>query len=356
MWTMIVNISCLIFVSFSRKKTSTSRSVKHIIAYVIVLALYTSLVCMANGEMNSYTLGKPLRLLFVLLMFNIISTRISGYKTVEIVWGLSLALMIHLVCVYLQFLFPETKLLFYSILDSDKDVVDLRLRAFGLCTSFDGAGLYICVLQTLLWVIFKTSHSRWIFSLCFASFIGCFLVSRLSMAVSSVYMAMMLLTIFKNDKKFSFLFVLPVVFVGCYYAYGYAQSIMLDANIEESYRHESVEYLTGEMLELPSSFLDTLIGTGNRAPSSDIGYVNIIYMIGLIGLGLVLSMYLYTIKSIKFCKIYHRDVYLFMLLFIVLLFIFNYKLLLLYARGINDVYLLLIFIIGQKQNYLKYEK
>lgn len=355
LWSIGANVLFLFILLNKKSINAGSNYIGTIIRINIILVIYTFLICMINNNFDTYTFGKPLRLLFVVLVFSILSTKLKNYSYKEIGTGLGLALCIHLACVYIQFLFPDTKSFFYSFLDSEKEVIDLRLRSFGLCTSFDASGLYLCVLITLLWISFKRNHSRLLFVLCFASFVSCFIVSRFSMIISSIFMVLMLISLLKNDKKFAFFFVIPILAIGIYYIYGIAQSILLESNIEESYRHESIEYLLGDMLQLPPGLLETLLGTGSAADNSDIGYVNIIYMIGILGLSLVLSMYFNMLMRIKTLLKTNKDVFLFMLLFLLLLLVFNYKLLLLYARGINDIFILLSFIIIRKQKNILYE-
>ena len=140
-----------------KSNSRISKSKRGIITSLIILCLYTLLVCVANVEFNSYTLGKPLRLIVFYALFIYLSGRLSTYKNGEIVGGVLLALLLHLGCVYGQFFFPSTKVVFTSFLrfDDKLEILEDPLRAFGLDASFDGAGLDICVLLVLLWLIFK---------------------------------------------------------------------------------------------------------------------------------------------------------------------------------------------------------
>ena len=329
--------------------------IKSILKLLVFLLFYTLVVCIVNMSFSSYSIGKPLRLLFACLFFFAISKKIYLYSQKEFEYGIIGGLGIHLASIYIQFFKPETKMLFYSFLDTEKeDITNYALRSFGLCSSFDAAGLYLCVLIVLLWIIFKREKKFIYLFFSFITLVGCFLVSRTSMIVSSVFFILLLFSLMKNNRKHFFIATTLVV-IGVFYTWNYAGVILQAIDIEQSYRPESQQYLTGEMIFLPSSIVETIIGTGENAHNSDIGYVKIIYMIGLFGLCTVLLLYWKTIKQIRYCKKIIPDMYQFMVLFLLLLFLFNYKLLLLYSRGINDLYFLLIFVLLRKQQMYAYE-
>ena len=329
-----------------------SKSERGLISLLMVLCIYTILVCVANVEFNSYTLGKPLRLIVFYALFIYLSGRLSTYKVEEIAGGVLLALLMHLACVYGQFFFPSIKNIFTSFLrfDDKLEILEDPLRAFGLDASFDGAGLDICVLLVLLWLIFKRTKDIKYFLLAGMALLGCFMVGRTAMLVGSAVFAMMLLSLLRKNKIY-FLFAAMIFGVAVFYLWDVFQFYMDNNDVMQSYRPETVNWLTSDrMLFLPDSILGSIFGTGLSPSNSDIGYIKIIHMIGFVGLLLVLYLYISTIKAIKPFKRIDKDVNTFMLIFLLLLLAYNYKLLLLYSRGINDVYFLLIFIILRKQS------
>lgn len=316
--------------------------------------MYTMMICQINVSDSLYALGKPLRFIFTLVVFAYLSTRFAKYNIKEIVTALVLALLIHLAFVYIEFFIPSVKTVVLSYLDTEKeDIINLPLRAFGLCSSFDGAGLVLCVLQALLWMLSLQKKSALLFILCLLSFIACFLVSRTSMLVSTVFMVLIIISFAKNNKKFLFFFVVPVFIIGGFYVYDLAKDILSENVIEQSYRIESSEKLTGEMLYLPDSAFGTLFGTGDRSELSDIGYINQIFMVGIVGLLWILSIYYQTYIAVRKMRCQYKYESWFLIIMLVLLLAFNYKLSFLYSRSVSDVYFLLVFIMLRKFHSVK---
>ncbi len=326
-----------------------NKTVRSIIISAVLLGTYTVFICLINTSDSLYAIGKPLRFVFTLVVFAYLSTRFAKYNIKEIVTALVLALLIHLAFVYLEFFIPSLKTVIFSYLNTEKnDIVNLPLRAFGLCSSFDGAGLALCVLQALLWMLTLQKKSALLFTLCILSYVGCFMVSRTSMLVSTIFMVLILISFVRKNKKFLFFFIVPVFIIVGLYVYDLAKDILSDSIIEQSYRMESSEKLTGEMLYLPDSIFGTLFGTGDRSEFSDIGYVNQIFMVGIWGMLWILSIYYQTYYAVRQRKYQYKYESWFLIIMLGLLLAFNYKLSFLYSRSVSDVYFLLVFIMLRK--------
>lgn len=340
---------CLSMLPASSQTAYGNKTIRNIIISAILLGVYTLFICIINTSDSLYAIGKPLRFIFTLVIFAYLSTRFAKYNIKEIVIALVLALLIHLAFVYLEFFIPSLKTVIISYLDTEKeDIINLPLRAFGLCSSFDGAGLVLCVLQALLWMLTLQKKSALLFSLCLLSYVGCFMVSRTSMLVSTIFMILILISFAKNNKKFLFFFIVPVFIIAGFYVYDLAKDILSDNIIEQSYRMESSEKLTGEMLYLPDSVFGTLFGTGDRSEFSDIGYINQIFMVGILGLLWILSIYYQTYIAVRRMRYQYKYESWFLIIMLVLLLAFNYKLSFLYSRSVSDVYFLLVFIMLRK--------
>ena len=340
---------CLSMLPASSQTAYGNKTIRNIIISAILLGVYTLFICIINTSDSLYAIGKPLRFIFTLVIFAYLSTRFAKYNIKEIVSALVLAVLIHLAFVYLEFFIPSLKTVIISYLDTEKeDIINLPLRAFGLCSSFDGAGLVLCVLQALLWMLTLQKKSALLFSLCLLSYVGCFMVSRTSMLVSTIFMILILISFAKNNKKFLFFFIVPVFIIAGFYVYDLAKDILSDNIIEQSYRMESSEKLTGEMLYLPDSVFGTLFGTGDRSEFSDIGYINQIFMVGIWGVLWILSIYYQTYIAVRRMRYQYKYESWFLIIMLVLLLAFNYKLSFLYSRSVSDVYFLLVFIMLRK--------
>lgn len=351
-----------IFISLFNTRRTCNKIVKHsIFKNLAFLIFYTFIVCIANDNFSTYTLGKPLRLLFFCLMFNWVSRRVSLYSYKELITGVVCAFLTHLACVYLQFFIPATKLIFYSFLRTEDriDITEDPLRAFGLDASFDGSGLDLCVLLTILWLVFRRTNNMNIFFLSFFTLVGCFMVGRTAMVLGMILFVLMILSLVKSHKIYFFLTII-ISIIGVCYIYDIAMVYINSNDVSQSYSMYTVQWLTSDrMLFLPNSIFGTLLGTGLSPKDSDIGYIKIIHMIGIIGLFFVMKFYMNMILQVKKFSKYNRDITLFMMIFAFLLMAYNYKLLLLYSRGINDVFILFVFILFRRLAYerklFKYE-
>ena len=320
----------------------------------LFLLVYTVFISITATKLDYNVLFKPARFLFVLVVFNIITQRLHSFTLKEICISLFLVFLLHVLCVYIEFLIPSTRDLIYSFLeDFQTDEEDVRLRAKGLCSSYDEAGLVLCVIQSYIYCLFRYRRSKLLFLALLVSIVASLLVSRTTMLVSAVFAVIMMLSFLKHERGFFFLFIVPVLAIVAYYVYGLVELYLAAENLEESYYSGSAEILTTDrMLFLPDTAFGIIFGTGKNPVTSDIGYIKIIHMIGFFGLFVVLFLYYYTFKIIKKVKEIDYNVFLFLFLFLSLLIIFNYKLLMLYARGINDLYFLLLFMIINNKHIL----
>ena len=344
----------ILAIVFGTERKAAIPNIRMIWTISIFLIIYTTMVALSSTKIEVEVIFKPIRFLFMLVIFNIITKKLHNYTLKEICISLALVFSIHIFCTYIEFLIPSTRDIIYSFLEDFHGTGDdVPLRTKGLCSSYDEAGLVICVAQSFLYCLFRKDRNKMVFACLIVTIIASLLVSRTTMLVSGFFVSLMLLSFLKHEKKFFFFFILPIVAIVAYYVYGLIEFYLAAENFEESYYSGSAEILTTDrMLFLPQTYFGIIFGDGKNPVTSDIGYIKIIHMIGFFGLLLVLYLYYRTYKLFKTCKQYNFEVYLFMLLFLALLIVFNYKLLMLYARGINDLYFLLIFMIINNKHIL----
>ncbi len=106
----------------------------------------------------------------------------------------------------------------------------------------------------------------------------------------------------------------------------------------------SVEALTNEHLIVYKNldFFQLIFGAGNSS-ESDIGYIQLLFQVGLTGLFIIIMMHIWATKRTIYAHPINEDMkilQLFCVFYIILLSIFNYKILLLYSRGFYDFYIL----------------
>jgi hypothetical protein len=266
-------------------------------------------------------------------------------------------------------LFPSTKDFFGSISGYEKK--DFALRAFGFYSSYDATGLNIC-LGICLWGLLYFYYRQFVFLILIAiSFIATAYVSRFTMIFAVICFLLAFLFIFfsKNQKPSHKLLVPLIVIVAIYGFYQYAYPILEatfglsdnDNEITQSYAIASHNILLNDMVFFPDNLLSTLLGEGIDPKETDIGYVKIVFMIGLSGLLMISSLFLYSFLYFrrKVAIINHDNnikiIWGVVISLGLLMFIFNTKLLLLYSRGFQDTFTIVIFSLNKfliRQNIL----
>lgn len=350
-YIVAADIFFLFFAVISHVSVKMDRKTKIIFKNVLWILLYTLIVSVANQEFSSYTIGKPLRLLLFLYIYNIAGNIFYKFSEKEIDYGLALALLINVIFIYIEFFVPSTKDVIYSLLDTDKELKDVFLRSFGLYSSYDFTGLCVNILMLYLYILIRKTKNVLLTIPFVGTFIASFLVSRLTMMVSSMISFLFLFEMYKRQRKTFLFLVFPIIgFIG-YQVYEYAIILIDSVNINESYNESSFDILKDSMLFFPDSILECLFGTGLTQGGSDIGYVKLVFMIGIIGTVMILRLYIKGYKMLPRVSDSYARLFLFSVM--ILLFAYNSKLLFLCSRGISDLFFLLLIIYYKKAIYEK---
>jgi hypothetical protein len=355
---IILNVLVLSFFFLSRQKISLLNKYQiNTILFSLIIVGATLISSISNLHFSSYVWGRNIRITISLILFALIANNfLYKIKSKEIIISLIITLLINVIVVYIEMIFPSIKDFLYKIFDTEKELKELKFRAFGLFTSFDACGLSICVLMSILIALNNKIKKNVIIPLFIFSYLSIFFVSRTTMIVGSILLLIFIKVIYKKNKFLLYFVILPFLALVAYKAYYYLSNLINNNTIilNESYG-DSYEVLTKKMLFFPENFYSLLIGTGESMASSDIGYVKIIFMSGITGLLLIIALYNYTLFDLKkFCNFEdsNKRIYNFFLLFYLLLLIYNYKLLLLYSRTCSDLYFLLIFSFEARYRYL----
>lgn len=347
------------FIAFLNSGNNVIFSKLHKIALglSILLFCWVIIVSIANDVFDDYVIGKFFRTFLNTLLLAIIFKNLN-FNSSQFFKAIIIALMLNTVVVYIQILFPSSKELFIGITGFSKKKG--ILRSFGLFSSYDFAGLTTCITMVVLWLGFLFKKKNFFFVLYFIVLLSSLSISRFTMVVSVlVFMGSFYYFYRKKGNYFiKYLVLFPLIsFVGYYtfnkfYAFiNFSLNSSSNEDINQSYSTQSTDILLNKMAVLPQDVLSTILGTAKSIDSSDIGYVKIIFMIGIVGLMLILYFYYSLLKNI-IIKI-NNDVtfssddkrYLIILLraVVLLLILFNSKLLLIYSRGTNDFFLILLF-------------
>jgi hypothetical protein len=270
--------------------------------------------------------------------------------------SLGITLLLNVFIVYIQTFFPSSKNLFRNITGYDKGI--LLLRSFGLYSSYDACGLNICI-GMVFWGILYYYYRKIIYILFFfITFFSTALVSRYSMFVAAViflFLLIRILSINKIKKEVliqNILISIIALFMGFSF-YVYVTPILRSDTSVGGYHTGSIDALFDTMLFLPDDIFSIFIGEGID-PLSDIGYVKYIFIFGLVGLIMILYLYIYCIvylrKIIRKLSVPLKEIHIiyWILFFLMLLiFVFNYKLQLLYMKNFHSLFIIIAFILNK---------
>jgi hypothetical protein len=323
---------------------------------IFVWSIATSI---ANDTLSSYVIGRFGRIVLNTVLISFI-IRNAHFSFRSFITATGITLIINVLVVYIQWLYPASKDYFLNIAEFTKEIRG-NLRAFGLYASFDSCGLNIIAGMAFWGILFYYYRTKLFILFLLLAFTSTLFVSRTTMIVAGVFLLIIYLFIFKISKKYFILLGLLYIPIGIYF---YRQAILfLDLNsyyyigydAERSYAKYSLDVLTGRMFFFPQDILNLFFGEGIEPDSSDIGYIKLIFMIGIFGLLIIMFLYLYIIfflnKKIKNDNNRENRMILYFstALFIAML-IFNFKLLLLYGRGFHDIFILMCFTLNKFLN------
>jgi len=283
-----------------------------------------------------------------------------------------LALLIHAIAIISVILMPEIR----PFLDTYTGYTGkiLPIRSCGLLSGYDSAG-FLCLLGVILsfsMFVFKGRKGNlYLFSL-LIFLMAIFLTGRFSIVLGIMLNFFILAyLLFKGSIKLKvispvilFMFVLTFVnfvlplFTSIDQLAEYVGHYESSIDFSKSYGVGGYDALTERMWIFPDSFLGLLFGLGIDPPV-DIGYVRILFMVGIVGFTILLGTYIYVgVKSYKifrtslnhtcnrFTNVKLTSIKVascVMLMLIVLIFIFNVKLLFFHSRIFYELMIILFF-------------
>ena len=360
----IVNLFILFLITTRKGELlAFSNFQKYLIKYSSLLLLLSVLISLANLTFDPYVLGKFLRSLINTILLCLIINNLN-FKKNNYINSLVLVFFLNTLAVIIQYYFPQTKLNFALFSDFNKNLD--QLRSFGLFSSYDATGLLTCISMLSVWCLYRYSKKIIYLLLFITFFLSSIYISRITMLVASFIFLCCVFDYLRKNNFFSIkiIFLLTILIYLGNYVFNQIytiifKSIVGDSLVNKTYSSSSGDILMNEMVYFPDSLFNLFMGTGVSADGSDIGYVKIIFMIGIFGLFLIVKYYYQTHKKLmriikqKFSShdLQFRSLKFFLVGFIVINFIFNFKLLLIYSRGFHELYLLLI--LGFEKIYTK---
>lgn len=275
------------------------------------------------------------------------------------------AFFCHVIAIVAQILYPPLGVMMAPYFNFTREISFLetiQLRKLGLSGGYDAAAMILVMSTFLSYLLFLLKGKKiYVFFSLLSAGLTLF-VSRTGIIGAGVIL--FIFSIFSLKKKGVTRFVgLMLMVLSLFFLIEVVVPILNETNalhvvsntktdisyFIQDYRsaNGTVEELTGTHLFMYEklSFFQLLFGAGNSS-DSDIGYIQIIFQVGLIGLFLILAIHFWMInKLFSYSKldVDMRVVKIFCITYIVILLIFNYKILLLYSRGLYE-FLLLCFV------------
>lgn len=370
---LLVNIFASLFV-FSYCRGVYLNCSYFILIIPALIFLYVGFLSLYFVSIDLYVVGKYFRVMlsFFLIYFIFNNLRLSVDNFYNCI---ALLLFSHVFFVYAQVLFPSISIPMSSIFgmsSADSFFSEYSSRKMGLSSSFDTASFISVLSFTFFTLSFKYIGKSRYMILALFSFGASFMSSRFGMVLAVLVFLLLFVPAFlKSRSKVMLLLGVVIMSAVFYLSFDVIFSVVLHSIGSETTNAAPVlnEYgTTGtvnalfgshllKLFELES--LEYIFGKAIDPDGTDIGYVKLIYHIGLIGTSLIFILYFIAfinVWNMKFptCR---KSMVLqsFFLLFVVITFLVNYKSLELYSRGSAELFVLL-YVILVSNSKLDYQK
>lgn len=365
--TLVVNLSAAFLILIAYRSVAFKKSY-FILLLPTLIFLYVGFLSIYLGGVDVYVAGKYFRiwLSFILLYYivNNMKLTIGNFFTC-----LSIVFSAHVVFIYLQILFPEISVPMASIFGmsgADNFFDEYSNRKMGLSSSFDTAS-FISVLSFVFFTLsFRYIGKSSLLIFAIFSFGASFMSSRLGMILAVlVFLFLFIPAFLKSGSKLMLLIGVVITSVVFYLSFDIIFSIVLHSIGSDAAGANPVltEYgTTGTVNALFGSHLlmlfelnnlEYIFGKGIDPDGTDIGYVKLIYHVGIVGTLAISLMYLLAFVNVKRLKTSDCSktmiIRKFFLIFILITFFINYKSLELYSRGSAELFVIIyVFLISSR--------
>jgi hypothetical protein len=275
--------------------------------------------------------------------------------------------MLNAAVIILSIAVPDIKPFLAGMYGFDK--VFTSLRGFGLTAGYDSAG-YLCVYGMALSAAAAYYRKKAIYSLFVLFFLSATVFTSRSTMVLAFAVIASVCVIFLYRGKWSLKLVsLAFMAVGAsvviYYVLplilatlGWGMNTSTNSSFTDNFAATDLSAWRDVMWVLPMDTASLLFGTGNVIDTSDVGYVELIFMIGIVGLSIVMLIYIsILIVLVRLRRLIKRGAWdvepnvkilLTISLFVVLaMYVINIKNLYFLSRGFHELTVILFsFILG----------
>lgn len=368
--TSILGTGLIFVFLLSARNVRIQKELFVLLTFVFVVFVYTLFVYFTSNYRDDYIILRSGRAVVITIILGVIFYNIN-IKLNAFIDIIILALAINSTIMFLQVLVPETQLYFAPMYGFEAGT--RPFRAFGLTSGYDAAG-YLCILGiTLTALLITNGYMKFRYVVSSILFLlSAILSSRTAMFLSTVIYAYICASYLLKEKwrwkVFSIInlslagyilhaYILPVFFGSIPFLRDYDNfnTFGNGMDISQSFAFGTFENWK-DMWILPRGDWNLLIGEGINPLFSDIGYVKILFMTGVIGLLLTILTYIYLAMRLHFVKAFLKDNFRFqreykltrmvinvLLLFMLGMLVVNSKNLYLLSRTYYDIILTIYF-------------
>lgn len=368
-----IGLNLIILASFYKNRRLNTDSFK-VLGSSLILVIWTILVMFLNVQVDGYVFGKYLRVFIsTFLIINICNS--LSIRAKEINDAISLVFIGHLIAIGLQILFPSLDLPMAKFFQFDREaevITAYSIRKLGLSSSYDTAALISVAGMIFFFMKYKFSNKRIFIVFAFLFLISTVSISRTGMVIGILLFFILYLNYYFTAKKRDILVTLTFLFGGVIVLLKFILPIIasttdgfLSNTSYKTFNNSNRDYTEGSVTGLTEGshlnairnvdMLELFFGYGidpNRVQNlqTDIGYIKLVYHVGIIGLIIIMLLYWFFFKKIwrinkNTIDKNTKTTASFLIWYIILIVIFNYKSLELYSRGTHDLVLILFFVL-----------
>lgn len=339
-----------------------------ILVISFVICVWALFIMIINWNFNTYVFGKYFRVVISSILLMMI-VNIMKPETSQLISALSFLFLAHVFFVFIQVYFPQLDVPMAKIFgfNREEEIITLMsIRKLGLSSSYDTAAL-ISLTSMIFFFLRYLSRPKVIFILLsLLSLASTVRISRTGMVIGFLIFALFslylirrfkgrkriaLISLFSMGMLLSIYLMLPIIAASTVSFFLESQSNGQVVSNDDYSTGSTFTLLNSLYASMQISWVGFVFGLGidpnylaNR--HTDIGYIKIIYHVGMIGAVLIFYLHYYfyqTTIELKKRFLSNSNLILisnFIILYIVLLGVMNVKSLEIYSRGAYELLLI----------------
>ncbi len=360
---LVLAVDIILLLSYSKKKLITPSLRPFVVIPVILFFLASLSFLLAGEEGESFVVFKYIRTFISGIVVILLSYRIK-VEPKYFLRCLGAVLVLHMIAIIAQSLYPPLSMMmapYFNFARDEDFLLNMNVRKLGLAGGYDLASMLLVSSVVLFYQQFFKTKNFLYFIFAVIALALTLTVSRFGMVICAVTVAYYAVISFTKTGfvRLSGIFLSviggAVIVLLIIPILASTNGLLFDvgtiSNVDISYFLQDYSSASGTLYDLtdPNSehlgafkqldLFQFFFGAGNSS-DSDIGYMQFLFQIGLIGVSLLFFFYFEIIKRIRKIKTNDENlitIKTFLIVYIILLFVFNYKIQILYSRGFHEL-------------------